>query len=359
MSQVVDFSAKPATRQRVRLGALLTRPTRPSTGSALNAGDLEQYGDAAWWLQARGGDRAPGEGLRSLPRQGKGARRRPCRPDAVVGSRGSRRVRRVAGGSRRPNGFSAVLSDVRPSTGAPSCPRGLTALMNEGDLLKAIELLRQGARARQPLRRPRHQVLALVGEGRALIKRATSSRGSPARRGDRGGGVRRAAPALDRARLLHHDQLLPGPRRLPARRGVDGRGEPLVRPARRDRLPGACRIHRAEIDAAARRLAGGRGQAIAACEELHDFERAITGRRALRDRRDPAPPRRLRGRRGGVRAPNELGATRSPGSRSATRRGQGRRGGRGHHGALDEPRSPPLRLRRLPRRSRSRSRRAT
>src|SRR5206468_177556 len=41
-------------------------------------------------------------------------------------------------------------------------------------------------------------------------------------------------------------------------------------------FPGACRIHRAEIMRLRGDLAGAENQAIAACEELHDFDRHIT-----------------------------------------------------------------------------------
>ena len=55
-----------------------------------------------------------------------------------------------------------------------------------------------------------------------------------------------------------HDQLLPGPRRLPSCGRVDGGREPLVRPARRQRLPGRLPHPPRGDHAPSRRLAGGR-----------------------------------------------------------------------------------------------------
>ena len=71
--------------------------------------------------------------------------------------------------------------------------------------------------------------------------------------------VRRSPTALDRARLLHHHQLLPGPRRLPPGRGVDRGGESLVRPPGRRRLPGRVPHPSRRGSPATRRLAGGGG----------------------------------------------------------------------------------------------------
>ena len=103
-------------------------------------------------------------------------------------------------------------------------------------------------------------MLALSGKGRSLIKAGEIDKGlALLDEATRLGDVRRSPGALGRARLLHHDQLVPGPRRLPARGRVDGGGEPLVRHARRHGLPRRVSDPPRGGHAATRRLAGRRG----------------------------------------------------------------------------------------------------
>ena len=156
-----------------------------------------------------------------------------------LGLRGPRRVRRRrAAGSRTPSGCSRA-SPRRPSTAGCCSRTRITAMFAEGDLETRRRALRRALRARDSASATATCRCSRC-PGRAAPHQGRRDRRGPraARRGDRVGDVRRPAGALGRARLLHHDQLLPGPRRLPPRRRVDGGGEPLVRHARRHRLPG-------------------------------------------------------------------------------------------------------------------------
>ena len=146
-----------------------------------------------------------------------------------------------------------------------------------GNIAEGIEIFDQTLEVARRLKDRDVEVLALVGKGRAKIKAGDAEEGLALMDEGDVGRLRRAAAVRDRARLLHDDQRLPRPRRLPARGRVDGGGERMVR----DRedvtgFPGACRIHRAEIMRLRGDLVEAEKQAVAACEELGDFERSIT-----------------------------------------------------------------------------------
>ena len=197
-------------------------------------------------------------------------------------------------------------------------PRRSTHMFAGGDLAEADRRARPRIRSRPALRRPGHAGACAgregpsahqdgeVEQGLALLDEATAA----ARRGE-------LRPYSDRTRLLHHDQLVPGPRRLPPRGRVDGGGESLVRPARRHRLPRRLPDPPRGDHAPARRLARGRGagdRGVRGAPRLRPLDHR---RRLLRDRRDPPPPRRLRRRGGGVREGQRAGPRRrSPASRS-------------------------------------------
>ena len=144
-------------------------------------------------------------------------------------------------------------------------------------------------------------MLALSGKGRALIKAGEIDDGPrAARRGERVGDVRRHQRPLGRPRLLHDDQHVPGPRRLPPRGRVDRGGQPLVRHARRHGLPRRMPHPPRRGAAPARRLAGGGGAGARGVRGAPGLRPQHHGERALRDRRDPTAQRRLRGSRGVV-----------------------------------------------------------
>ena len=107
--------------------------------------------------------------------------------------------------------------------------RGVNAIFGGGDLSRAFEDFGRAYELGERFGDRDTQVLALVGKGRALVKVGRGGGGACApRRGNRGRGLWRAAAVLDRPRLLRHDQLLPGSRRLPSCGRVDGGGEQVV-----------------------------------------------------------------------------------------------------------------------------------
>ena len=178
------------------------------------------------------------------------------------------------------------------------------------------------------------------------------------RRGDCLGRVRRAAAVLDRGRLLHHDQLLSGRRRLLSGGERDRGREPLVRllevtgfPARAASI--ARRSCGSEESGPRRRAGDRRVRGALRLRPPHH------GRRLLRDRRSAAAaatsPRQWRR----TRRPTSWVERRSPVSRSCVCRGKVDGAVAAITRALEDTQDPLSRLRRCRRRSRSRSRRAT
>jgi hypothetical protein len=111
--------------------------------------------------------------------------------------------------------------------------RAVNALWGGGNLSDAVADFDRASEVGREFRDRDMQVLALAGKARALVKM---------------GEVEQGLALLDEAaasavcgelrpRVLHHDQLLSGTRRLPACRRMDRGGEPVVRSARRQRLP--------------------------------------------------------------------------------------------------------------------------
>ena len=114
-------------------------------------------------------------------------------------------------------------------------------------------------------------------------------------------------------------------------------------------FPGACRIHRAELMRMRGDLEAAEKVAIAACDELHDFERYITRERVLRDRRDSSSARRLAAAEEAYARADELGANPQPGL-ALLRLAEGKRDAAvaGITRALEEAEEPLARIRRLP-----------
>ena len=151
--------------------------------------------------------------------------------------------------------------------------RGINALFAEGDLPRAIAEFDRAAEIGLAATATRTRWRS---SERAERSSSLSGRGGSRapRRGDCLGRVRRAAAVLDRGRLLHHDQLLSGRRRLPSGGGVDGGREPLVRPARGHRLPrrAASIARRCGSEASGPRRRSRRSPRA----RLYDFDRHIT-----------------------------------------------------------------------------------
>ena len=205
------------------------------------------------------------------------------------------------------------------------------------------------ATARRRSRRP---------DARALRQRgARSSRRARSTRASRCSTRRRASAmcgdlerSLGRARLLHHDQLVPGRRRLPPRGRVDGGGEPLVRQARRHGLPRRLPHPPRRGAAASRRLVGGRGagaRGLRGAPRLrpHDHRAAGTTRSARSD--GGAATSREPRRRTASRTRSD--ASRSPASRSSdSPRARSTPPSRGSRGRSQDTAEPLFRFRRLP-----------
>ena len=181
--------------------------------------------------------------------------------------------------------------------------RAVNALFAAGDLPEAIRHFDRAHELGQRFRDRDTQVLALSGKGRALIKSGELEAGLALLDEASAAAVCGELRAvLDRDRLLHDDHVLPGRRRLPACRRVDGGGQPLVRPAGCIGLPGGMPHPPGRAAAAPRRPAGRREAGARGLRGAAGL-RALGHRRGLlRDRRDPAAARRLRRGRGGVPA---------------------------------------------------------
>ena len=230
MAQIVDArdSARNAAERHAWREAYdaYTGPTRTD----LTPDDLERFADAAWWTgrldeaielreRSYAGFAAAGDTL-SAARLAL-----TLSWDHLAEARSpSRRA-----GSRTPSACSKD-SPNRRST-ASSLSRAESTAVRRGESFRGAHELRRAYELGGRFGDRDTQVLALVGKGRALVKSGDVEQGlALLDEASDVGGLRRAPAVLDRARLLHHDQLVPGPRRLPARGRVDRGGEPLVRP---------------------------------------------------------------------------------------------------------------------------------
>jgi class 3 adenylate cyclase len=156
--------------------------------------------------------------------------------------------------------------------------RAVNALFAEGDLASAIEDFGRAFELGQRFGDRDIQVLALVGKGRAFVK---------------SGEVEQGLALLDEATAAAiSGHLQPYSTGLVYCITISScndlgdyrRAAEWTEAANRwcDRLdvtgfPGACRIHRAEIMRLRGDWPGAEKQAVEACEELHDFDRYITG----------------------------------------------------------------------------------
>jgi class 3 adenylate cyclase len=155
--------------------------------------------------------------------------------------------------------------------------RAVNALFAEGDLTTALTDFDRAYELAQRLGDRDTQVLALVGKGRALVKTGEVEQGlallDEATAAAVCGELRPYSTGLVYCITISSCHDL----------GDYRRAAEWTEEANRwcDRLdvtgfPGACRIHRAEIMRLRGDWLGAEKQAVAACEELHDFERSIT-----------------------------------------------------------------------------------
>jgi class 3 adenylate cyclase len=242
----------------------------------LTADDLERFAEAAWWTgrldeaitlreRAYAAFAARGEKL-SAARLALG----------LSWDHGGRGAFAVAGGW-----FSNAERLLR---GQPESAehaqlqlaRAVNALF-AGELADAVEDFDRAIELSERLGARDTQVLALSGKGRALVKIGQVEQGlalmDEATAAAMCGELQPFSTGLVYCITISSCQDL----------GDYRRAAEWTEAANRwcDRLdvtgfPGACRIHRAEIMRLRGDLAGAERQAVAACEELHDFERSIT-----------------------------------------------------------------------------------
>ena len=316
----------------------------------LTPADLESYGEAAWWRgkldeaialreRAHAGYTAAGDTL--------GAARMALTLSWDYEGRGSFAV---AGGWLA--NAERLLDGVpeAPEHGRLRLTHGLTAMFAEGDLEKAKAIFDDAYELAKRVGDRDVQMLALSGRGRAFIK---------------SGDIETGLALLDEATasamcgdLLPHTSGLVYCITISSCRDVGDyrRAAEWTDAANRwcDQLdvtgfPGACRIHRAEVLRLRGDWTAAEAQALAACEELHDFDRSITASGHY----EIGEIRRRRGDFAGAeeayRTANELGKDPQPGL-SLLRLAEGKVDAAvaGITRSLAEVQDPLSRLRRLP-----------
>ena len=304
-----DRSTRRRTRRR-RTAGMACCPHRVCGGrrNDLTAADLESYGEAAWWrgkLEEAIAHRERAYAAYTAGNDTLGAARMRSR---FVGLRGSRGVRR-RGGLARERRAPPHGSTRGPGARAVALIHALTAMFAEGALERAVALFDQAYELATRVGDRDTQMLALSGKGRSFIKAGDIDKGpallDEATASAMCGDLRAHSAG---ARVLHHDQLVPGRRRLPPR----GR---VTEAATAGATSSTSRIPWRVLDPprGALRLRGdwpaAEAQAIAACEELKDFDQMISASGHYRSARfaaggeiSPEPKRRTESQRAGARA---------------------------------------------------------
>jgi class 3 adenylate cyclase len=243
----------------------------------LTAADLESYGEAAWWsgkLEEAIAHRERAYAAYTAGNDTLGAARMALTLSWDYEGRGAFAV---AGGWLA--GAERLLTDQpeSPEHGRLLLIHALTAMFAEGDLERAVALFDQAYELAKRVGDRDTQMLALSGKGRSFIKAGDIDKGlallDEATASAMCGDLRAHSAGLVYCITISSCQDV----------GDFRRAAEWTEAANRwcDKLdvtgfPGACRIHRAE----ALRLRGdwpaAEAQAIAACEELKDFDQMIT-----------------------------------------------------------------------------------
>jgi class 3 adenylate cyclase len=277
MSQVVDAltEARAAAERQAWRSAYGTYSD--VADAELTPSDLENYGEAAWWSgklddaialreRAYTAYTAAGDEL--------GAARMALTLSWDNEARGSFAV---AGGWLA--NAERLLKDLpeAPEHGRLLLVHAMTAMFAEGDLDKAVALLDDTYELAKRVGDRDVQMLALSGKGRAFVKAGRIDEGlallDEATASAMCGDLRAHSAGLVYCITISSCQDL----------GDVRRAAEWTETANRfcDKLdvsgfPGACRIHRAEVLRMRGDWPAAEAQAIAACEELHDFDRSIT-----------------------------------------------------------------------------------
>ncbi|MDQ3823043.1 MAG: LuxR family transcriptional regulator, partial [Actinomycetota bacterium] len=282
--------------------------------SDLAAEDLERFADAAWWtgrLEEAIGLRERAFAAYSSAGDALSAARLAL---TLSWDHAGRGAFAVADGWFR-NGERLLAGQPESSAhGLLLLTRAVTTLFAGGDLSGAIADFERASEIGRRLGDRDTQVLGLVGKGRALVKRGDVEQGlellDEATAAAVCGELHPYSTGLVYCITISSCQEL----------GDYRRAAEWTEAANRwcDRLevsgfPGACRIHRAEILRLRGDWPAAEAQAIAACEELHDFERSITAGGyyeigEIRRRRGD-----FEGAEGAYRTANELGRDPQPG----------------------------------------------
>ena len=277
MSQVVDAleEARAASARqswRAAYGAF-----GDAGDAVLTASDLENFGEAAWWS---------GKLDEAIP-----LRERAYAAYTAAGDKlGAARMALTLEWDNEARGSFAVANGwmanaERLLSELPEAPeharllliKALAVMFAQGDYARAIELLDEAYVLATRVGDRDSQMLALSGKGRAHIKLGEIDAGlallDEATASAMCGDLRAHTSGLVYCITISSCQDL----------GDYRRAAEWTETANRfcDKLdvsgfPGACRIHRAEVLRLRGDWSAAEAQAMAACEELHDFDRSIT-----------------------------------------------------------------------------------
>jgi class 3 adenylate cyclase len=277
MSQVVDAltEARAAAERQAWRSAYGTYSG--VADAELAPSDLENYGEAAWWsgkLDDAIALRERAYTAYTAANDELGAARMALTLSWDNEARGSFAV---AGGWLA--SAERLLGDLpeAPEHGRLILVHALTAMFAEGDFDRAISLFDDAWALAKRVGDRDVQMLALSGKGRALIKAGRIDEGltllDEATASAMCGDLRAHSAGLVYCITISSCQDL----------GDVRRAAEWTETANRfcDKLdvsgfPGACRIHRAEVLRMRGDWPAAEAQAIAACEELQDFDRSIT-----------------------------------------------------------------------------------
>ena len=349
MSQIVD-ALEEARAAVARQSWRAAYGAYANVGDGLTASDLEAYGEAAWWSgkldeaislreRAYAAYTAAGDML--------GAARLALTLQWDNEARGSFAIA---------NGWLA--SAERLLVDLPEAPeharlrliRALTAMFAEGDYERAITLFDEAYELASRVGDRDGQMLALSGKGRANIKLGNTDEGlallDEATASAMCGDLRAHTSGLVYCITISSCQDLGDYRRAAEWTEAANR---FCEKLDVSGFPGACRIHRAEVLRLRGDWSAAEAQAMAACEELHDFDRSITAFGHY----EIAEIRRRRGDFAGAEeaygVSNELGREPQPGL-ALLRLAEGKVDAAvaGISRTLGEAEEPLFRLRRLP-----------